>query len=200
MAVSDIMLAARLNDQAELLKEQGRYAEAEPLYRQALGDPREDARARAPLLSPPGLTDLAELYRPPGPLRRGRAALQAGARRSARRRSGPSTPISSPSLNNLAELLSHQGRYAEAEPLYKRALAICEKALGRRATPPSPSALNNLASLYQARAATPRPSRSTSAALAIREKALGPDHADVVKSRSNLDDLYSAQKGSTGSP
>src|SRR6185437_2517676 len=36
MAVSEIMLAARLNDQAEIFKEAGRYAEAEPLYRQAL--------------------------------------------------------------------------------------------------------------------------------------------------------------------
>jgi tetratricopeptide (TPR) repeat protein len=36
MSVSDIMLAAKLNDQAELFKEAGRYADAEPLYKRAL--------------------------------------------------------------------------------------------------------------------------------------------------------------------
>ena len=121
MAVSDIMLAARLNDQAELFKEQGRYAEAEPLYRQALAICAKTRGLDHPSVAL-GLTDLAELYglqgryaeaEPlckralatwkkspraqsprsraiaersgqtvyrPEPLRRGRAALQAGCR------------------------------------------------------------------------------------------------------------------------
>jgi hypothetical protein len=33
MALSDVILAATLNNQAELYKEEGRYADAEPLYK-----------------------------------------------------------------------------------------------------------------------------------------------------------------------
>ena len=36
MALFDVILAATLNNQAELYKEEGRYAEAEPLYKRAL--------------------------------------------------------------------------------------------------------------------------------------------------------------------
>jgi tetratricopeptide (TPR) repeat protein len=65
MAVFDIMRAANLNDQAELLKEAGRYADAEPLYKQALAI---FAKARGP--DHPSvalaLTDLAELYNAQG--------------------------------------------------------------------------------------------------------------------------------------
>jgi tetratricopeptide (TPR) repeat protein len=41
MALSDIMLAARLNNLAELYKEEGRYADAEPLYKRALASTPE---------------------------------------------------------------------------------------------------------------------------------------------------------------
>ena len=35
MALFDVILAATLNNQAELYKEEGRYADAEPLYKRA---------------------------------------------------------------------------------------------------------------------------------------------------------------------
>ena len=36
MALSDVIFAATLNDLAERYKEEGRYADAEPLYKRAL--------------------------------------------------------------------------------------------------------------------------------------------------------------------
>ena len=66
-----------------------------------------------------------------GPLRRGGAALPAGAgdrREDARQGAPRPTPAS---LNNLAALLRDTGRHAEAEPLFRQALAIDEKALGK---------------------------------------------------------------------
>ena len=118
----------RLNNLAVLYRDQGRYAEAEPLYKRALA-------IREKALGPdhPDVGTSAQqpgrAVSEPGPLRRGRAAVQArpGDREKAL---GPDHPDVGHSLNNLAELYRDQGRYAEAEPLYKRALAIREKALG----------------------------------------------------------------------
>ena len=61
------------------LRAQGRYAEAEPLYKRALAI-REKALGPDHPEVGTSLNNLAALYREPGPLRRGRAALQARAR------------------------------------------------------------------------------------------------------------------------
>ena len=61
MALSDIILAATLNNQAERYKEEGRYADAEPLYKRALAireralDPDHPDVAQS-------LNNLADLY------------------------------------------------------------------------------------------------------------------------------------------
>ena len=120
-----------LNNLAVLYQSQGRYAEAEPLYQRALAI-REKALGPDHPDVGTSLNNLAVLYRRPGPLRRGRAALPARARASARRRWAPTTPMSAPSLNNLAGLYQRQGRYAEAEPLYQRALAHPREGAGPR--------------------------------------------------------------------
>ena len=77
-------------------RHQGRYAEAEPLYKRALADQREGADARPPRRRHLDSNNLAGLYQAPGPLRRGRAALQAHGLRSARRHWGPTIPMSAP--------------------------------------------------------------------------------------------------------
>ncbi len=41
MALSDVILAATLNNLAERYKEEGRYADAEPLYKRALASTSE---------------------------------------------------------------------------------------------------------------------------------------------------------------
>ena len=121
--------AAALNNLAVLYRAQGRYAEAEPLYKRALAI-REKALG-------PDHPDVGHLAQQPGrALSQARAATPRPSRStsarspSARRRWAPTTPMSATALNNLAVLYRDQGRYAEAEPLYKRALAIREKALG----------------------------------------------------------------------
>ena len=61
MALSDVILAATLNNQAELYKEQGRYADAEPLYKRALAI-RENALGPDHLDVAQSLNNLADLY------------------------------------------------------------------------------------------------------------------------------------------
>ena len=200
---------------------QGRYAEAEPLYKRALAHPREGAgprpprrrqRAQQPGRAVPGARaatprpsrstsaasplrekalgpdhpDVGQLAQQPGravprpgPLRRGRAALQAQPAPSREGAGAPTTPTSAPRSTTWPSCIAAQGRYAEAEPLYKRSLAISEKALGPDHPDVGTVAQQPGRGCTGRRAATPRPSRSTSARSAIREKALGPDHPDV---------------------
>ena len=61
MALSDVILAATLNNQAELYKEQGRYAEADPLYRRALATWKKALGPNHPDLAQ-SLNSLAEMY------------------------------------------------------------------------------------------------------------------------------------------
>ena len=175
---------------AELYLRQGRYAEAEPLFKRALRSEKALGPDHPTVGHP--LNNLAVLYQQPGPLRRGRAALQAqprhqreGARARPPRR-GHSRSTTWPML------YTDQGRYAEAEPLYKRSLAISEKALGPD-HPDVGTSLNNLAVLYQAQGRYAEAEPLYKRSLAIREKALGPDHPDVGTSLNNLAVLYQAQ-------
>ena len=125
---------------------QGRYADAEPLYRRSLAILGEGARSRPSrrrdVAQQPGcaLQDQGR-YADAEPLYRRALAIQEKAL-------GPDHPDVATSLNNLAELYRAQGRYADAEPLYRRSLAIDEKALGPD-HPDVAASLNNLAALYR---------------------------------------------------
>ena len=65
MALSDVILAATLNNQAELYKEQGRYADAEPLYKRLLAINEKALGPDHPSVAL-ALNDLAELYKEEG--------------------------------------------------------------------------------------------------------------------------------------
>ena len=151
-----------------LYQAQGRYAEAEPLYKRALAIEEKALGPEHPDIAT-SLNNLALLYQVQGryaeaePLYK--RALAIGEKAL-----GPEHPDVATSLNNLAELYQAQGRYAEAEPLYKRALAIGEKALGPE-HPDVAISLNNLAGLTRRKAAMPRPSLFTNAPSPSREGA-----------------------------
>ena len=179
-----------LNDLALLYDNQGRYDEAEPLYKRALAI-REKALGTDHPDVARSLNDLGSLYYQQGryvdaePLHKRSLAISEKAL-------GRDHRDVATSLNDLATLYQEQGRYSDAEPLYKRALAIREKALG----PDHPDvalSLNNLAFLYktQGRYADAEPLYMRS--LAVKQKALGPGHPEVALALHNLADLYSAQ-------
>jgi CHAT domain-containing protein/tetratricopeptide (TPR) repeat protein len=182
-------VAQSLSDLAEVYRAQGRYADAEPLYRRALAI-FEKARGYDQPNVAIALHNLAVLYENQGrfadaePLFKQSLAIGEKAL-------GPDHPSVGISLIALAELYREQGRYADAEPLYKRALATSEKALGPD-HPTVAAALNYLAELYrwQGRFADAEPLYKRS--LAIGEKALGPDHRDVAISLGNLASQYSS--------
>src|SRR5947209_7208392 len=64
MAVFDMVLAATLNNQAETYKEEGRYADAEPLYKRVLAINEKALGPDHPSVAL-ALHDLADLYTRP---------------------------------------------------------------------------------------------------------------------------------------
>jgi CHAT domain-containing protein/Flp pilus assembly protein TadD len=183
-------VAQSLNNLASRYQDQGRYADAEPLYNRSLAIYEKALGPNHPDVAT-SLNNLAGLYYVQGryadaePLyKRSLAILEKAL--------GPNHPDVATSLNNLAFLYQDQGRYADAEPLYKRSLAIREKALGPN-HPDVATSLNNLAFLYrqQGRYADAEPLFKRS--LTIGEKTLGPNHPNVANSLNNLAVLYQDQ-------
>ena len=166
-------VATSLNNLAVLYQAQGRYGEAEPLYQRALairekalgpGPPRRRHQPQQPGRALPR----------PGPLRRGRAALPAGAGDPGEGpRPGP------PRRGHAASTTwpcSTRPRAATPRPSRSTSARwqIREKALGPGPSRTWPPASTTWPCSTRPRAATPRPSRSTSGPWQIREKALGP--------------------------
>ncbi len=179
-----------VNNLASLHQIQGRYGEAELLYRRAL-------EARARVLGPEhpqtlgSVNNLAGLYQAQG--RYGEAEpLLRRALEASECVLGPEHPDTLISVNNLAGLYASQGRYGAAEPLFRQALEASERVFGPD-HPRTLTGVNNLAGLYDSQgrygAAEPLYRR----ALEARERVLGPEHPDTLVSVNNLAELYKSQ-------
>ncbi len=165
----------------------GRYAEADPLYKQALSI---FEKALGPDHPDTGtaLSNLALVYADTG--RYAEAdPLYKQALSIFEKALGSDHPDTGTALSNLAALYAATGRYAEAEPLYKQALSIFEKILGPDHSDTG-TFLNNLALLYARTGRYAEAEPLYKRALSIREKALGPDHPDTGTALNNLAHLY----------
>jgi tetratricopeptide (TPR) repeat protein len=171
---------------ASVLKDLARYAEAEPLLREALTRRESKLAPNDPEIAI-ALNNLAQLLQATNrlaeaePLYRCALTIDEAAY-------GPEHPNVAIYLNNLAQLLQDTNRLAEAEPLMRRALTIDEAAYG----PEHPNVardLNNLALLLKIidRLAEAEPLMRR--ALAIEEQAYGPEHPDVARDLNNLAQL-----------
>jgi tetratricopeptide (TPR) repeat protein len=177
-------VARSLNNLAELYRTQGRYAEAEPLYLEAMEMCRR-------LLGPDvasSLNNLAEFYRAQGRYEEAEP-LYLEAMGIYKRLLGEEHPDIATSLNNLASLYSSQEKYNEAEPLYIAALEMYKRLLGEE-HPDVATSLNNLASLYSSQGKYMEAESLYLEALEKRKRLLGEEHPDVATSRWNLGVLY----------
>jgi CHAT domain-containing protein len=177
-------VALLLDDLAGLFEDQGRYTDAEPLYRRSLAI---NERGHGPPMSVAAvLNNLANLYLDQGryvdaePLLKRSLAIR-------EKVLGPDHAAVAPALNNLAQVYRSEGRYLDAEPLLKRMLVIVEKA---RDDFTGAVALVNLAGLYedQRRYAEAEPLYKRS--LALYEKTRGLNHPDVAIALVNLANFY----------
>ncbi|NYS23999.1 tetratricopeptide repeat protein [Rhodobacteraceae bacterium 2376] len=184
-----LQLGAALNAHAITLQAEGRFAEAEPLYRHAVEISREtlDPRHRdlavrlsnlAGLLVATGRYDEAESL--------SREALEID-----RERLGSRHVNVWRSLANLAVLLRATGQLDEAKPLLREALEIGRETLGP-GHPDVAHTLNNLAALLEDMSRIAEAEPLYREALEIRREALGPRHPAVAATLHNLAGLLEA--------
>ena len=169
-------LAMAKNDHAITLRAQGRYAESEGLFREALEIGRATIGEEHPNYAT-RLNNLAGVVRAQGRYAESeglfREALETG-----RATIGEGHPDYAIGLNNLAGVVEDQGRYAEAEGLYREALEITRASVGE-GHPNYAIRLNNLAGVLvkQGKPEAARPLFEQ--ALEIFRATLPPDHPHI---------------------
>jgi tetratricopeptide (TPR) repeat protein len=165
----------------------GRYADAEPLYRQLLEGDRLKRGCDHPRTLA-SMNSLALLYQARGryddaePLFKQLLEVD-------RHRLGPDHVDTLTSMNNLALLYQARGRYDDAEPLFKEALEARRHKLGPD-HPRTLTTMNNLAALYQARGRYGDAEPLCKQVLEGFRHKLGPDHPDTLNSMNNLAKVY----------
>jgi tetratricopeptide (TPR) repeat protein len=120
--------ASSLNNLANLCRQMGDYARAEPLFEQAL-QIRKKALGPEHSDTAQSINNLAALYYQMGAYEKAEP-LYHQALQIRKKALGPEHPDTASSLNNLASLYREMGDYSRAEPLYRQALDIEQKALG----------------------------------------------------------------------
>ena len=180
-------IAAPLNNLGLLYRQEGRYAEAEPLHFRALTITTKaygkDSREVAITLNCLATLFMAEeRYSEAEPVYRRSLEVR-------RKLLPPNHPDIGTALNNLAAVYREEGKYAEAEPLQQQALEVDQKAWGGE-HPVVAIDLSNLAELKRAQGKNAEAESTLSQALAIEEKSLGPDHPDISETATRLAGLY----------
>jgi CHAT domain-containing protein/Tfp pilus assembly protein PilF len=170
--------------------DQGTYAHAEPLCRQAL-EIRKAALGEAHPDYAASLNNLAGIYWAQGNYARAEP-LYRQASDILKKLLGENHPDYAQSLTGLAHLYQDQGDYGRAEPVYRQALDIRKKVFGDN-RPEYAGSLTDLALLYQAQGDYARAALLYRQALEVRKKAFGKKHSDYAASLGNLAYLYQAQ-------
>jgi len=175
--------AIRLNNLALVVEAQGRYAEAEGLYRVAL----EIDRATIGEGHPDYAIDLNNLA---GVVRaQGRSAEAEGLYREAleitREAIGEGHPSYAIRLNNLAGVVQAQGRYEQAEGLYREALEIGRATIGE-GHPDYAIRLGNLGQLLGQMDRAEEGREMLEQALEIFRATLPPDHPHIAETERRI--------------
>jgi len=193
--------AISLNNLAEIYRVQGKYEQAEPLYKRAIEIVEKPLQILEKIsagtypqlgVRAAYLSNLANLYQSQGKYEQAEP-LNIRALSIREKALGGDHCDTAASLNNLAELYKLQGKYEQAEPLFNRALEIFENRRGPD-HPDTGSGLSNLAELYWLQGKYEQAEPLYNRALNIREKALGPDHPGTAASLNNLATLHQSQR------
>jgi len=181
----DTRLASVLYNLAGVSVEQGRYAQAEPLYRTSL-EIREKSFGAAHPLAAEARNDIGFLY-----LQQGKYKEAEGWLEKAFRDWESATGFeayAAVALNNLALLNRLQGRFDKAESLYKQAAAVEEKAFGAE-HPELATTRMSLGALYQAWGKNGQAIEAYKQALALLEKTVGAQDPLAIEARGKLSAL-----------
>ena len=180
-------IASSLNNLGLTLSERGRYAEAEPLLREAIETWRSHDGPASEYLAV-GLNNLASVLRQQGRLDDAVPVLeQAIAIR--RQRFGNGHPALAQALGHLGQVFNAKGEFRKAEPLLREALAIRQRTYGDD-HPDTITALNNLTSLLHDQGDLARAEPLYKAAVESVRKRLGANHPDYAVQLNNLATLF----------
>jgi tetratricopeptide (TPR) repeat protein len=177
-----------LNQAAGYLRVRAQYAEAEPLYLQALAIWRENL---GPVHSDVAavLNNLASLYKDWGQHEQQVESLSLQALAIWEETEGQNHPSIATCLFNLADFYQSQGRDEEAEPLYQRALAIHQHNSGPQDLATA-TVLYNLATLYDEQGEYEQAELFYLRAYDIRRQQPDVMHPDTVISLNGLAQFY----------
>jgi CHAT domain-containing protein/Tfp pilus assembly protein PilF len=180
-------LAASLANLALLCQARGRFAQAEPLFREALQMRRRLCGNQDHPAVAQSENNLAGLYLALGrytdaePLFRETLAMY---RRLYPQQDHPSLAIG---LNNLALVLHERGQYVEAEPLYREALEMKRRLYPQLDHPSLAFSLNNLAGCLRGQGKYAEAETLHREALQMRRRLFaGRDHPELAMSLNNL--------------
>jgi tetratricopeptide (TPR) repeat protein len=168
---------------ADLLVAQGKYSDAEKLFRSVI-----EARARA--LGPENPNTLDSRHRLIYALSRQSkyAEAEAEAREVRRLREkvlGPDNPDTAVSRYDLAEPLVEQGKYAEAETLYREVIRLEEKMLSPE-HPRTLAARVGLATVLSSEGKTAEAEPLYREIIRLDHKVYGPENPNTLNDRQNL--------------
>ncbi|MBX9692592.1 MAG: tetratricopeptide repeat protein, partial [Cyanobacteria bacterium] len=183
------LLAFVKNNLAEVYANQGRYADAEYLFKEVLAT-RKKLLGRCNSDTATTINDLAFVYQTQGryaeaePLCKDAVEIYKKTRGDNDRNTNLTTC-------NLGLLYSRLGRFAEAETVFKETLSRQKNALGAEHQDAALT-MENLASVYQREGRYPESERLYKEALAIQRKTFGA-HPHTATTLVNLALLYSNQ-------
>eukprot|EP00898_Chlorokybus_atmophyticus_P002895 jgi/Chlat1/3606/Chrsp235S03604 len=169
----------------ECFRREGKYVEAEALYRLALAS-SEARMGRDHLGTAMISNNLASVLHSLGKFVEA-VALHRRALTIVQAELGPDHPYTMSVISNLALALGDQGDYRQGEALYRQALASCEARLGHDHLQTA-LICGNLALMLPIRAEA-----LNRQVLMIREIKLGPDHPDTATSVHNLASVLQMQ-------
>jgi CHAT domain-containing protein/uncharacterized protein HemY len=179
-----ICRSARLSQNSE---RQGRYTEAEPLFKRALAI-AEQALGQDDATVSWILAELAGLY---DSQRRFTEAVRIYQRSLAIAEKKSDEHGVAVILNNLALVYRQQGNFEAAEPLFKRSLGYVEKVMG--AVPETAHVLNDLARLYRDQDRYAEAEPLFKQALEIRLATIGPRDPYTAETLDDMATLYMLQ-------
>lgn len=183
-------LALALNDLAFVLRNRGRYSEAEVLLRRGLAIREHLFGLNDPVVAT-SLNNLAELLRAREQLDEAEQAY----RRALEIRTsllGPTHPTVATILDNLSTILQARQQFDAAEAMSRQAVQIRTTILGPN-HPNLARGLTNLADILCDRKQFDEALTLAQEALSIRERQLGPEHPDVATTLCELGKIHLAQ-------
>jgi serine/threonine-protein kinase len=176
-AQRDALVGRTLNVLAIVVKRQGKLAEAERLYREAIALERNSGAGREAQVAV-ALNNLGETLRSQGRLREAEPVLRE-ALALHRRVKGEDHPDLAATLNNLMLVLSQLHRFEEAEQIARQVLEMDSKLLGEH-HPFIAWDLSNLASALTDTSKLEEGEALARRSLAARRQADGGEHPNVV--------------------